>query len=73
MKFNMGKIDRLARLVLAASLGVLVGTGSLSGGAAIAALAVAVVMTATSLVGICPLYLPLGLSTRKKIAKTEPT
>lgn len=60
MKRNMGTVDRVIRIVL---------------GIAIAAAGIyfrnllgliAIIPIATALVGFCPLYVPLGLSTRRK-------
>ncbi len=65
MKANMGTIDRIARVVLAATVGVLYFLNVISGTVAIVLGAVAVIFVLTSLVGTCPLYLPFGLSTRK--------
>jgi hypothetical protein len=66
---NVGSIDRGVRaligivaLVLAfTSLGVM--TGALWG---IVAAAVGVVMLGTAAIGMCPLYIPIGLSTCSK-------
>lgn len=66
MKTNMGTVDRAVRLGLAVLVAVLYVTGQLSGVAAIVLGVVAVVFALTSLVGTCPLYLPFGISTRKK-------
>lgn len=66
MTRNMGTADRLIRLAVAVILVVLAATGMVKGGWMIAALVVAGVFTLTSLVGFCPLYVPLGISTRRK-------
>lgn len=63
---NMGTLDRIIRLIIAAVIAVLYFTGNLSGLAAIILGILAVIFVATSLIGFCPLYLPFGLSTRKK-------
>jgi uncharacterized membrane protein YtjA (UPF0391 family) len=63
---NMGTLDRIIRLVIAAVIAVLYFTGNLSGLAAIILGILAVVFVVTSLVSFCPLYLPFGLSTRKQ-------
>ncbi len=65
MKANMGTIDRIARVALAAVVAVLYFTGMISGTLAIILGALAVVFVLTSVVGTCPLYLPFGLSTKK--------
>ncbi len=63
---NMGTLDRIIRLTIAAVIAVLYFTGNLSGVTAIILGILAVIFVATSLIGFCPLYLPFGLSTRKK-------
>jgi len=69
MKQNMGLEDRVIRLVAAIAVGVLYGLGYISGVLAIVLGVVAIAFFVTSLVGWCPLYLPLGLSTlRKKLS-----
>ncbi|HPX36922.1 MAG TPA: DUF2892 domain-containing protein [Mycobacterium sp.] len=66
MKKNMGTIDRGLRVALAALVLVLFLTHAISGTAAIILGAVAVVFLLTSFVGVCPAYMPLGISTIKK-------
>ncbi len=63
---NMGALDRIIRLVIAAVIVVLYFTGNLSGLAAIILGILAVIFVVTSLVSFCPLYLPFGLFTRKR-------
>lgn len=65
MKKNMGNIDRALRLIAAVAVGVLYGLGYISGTLAIVLGVIAVAFLATSLIGWCPLYLPLGISTCK--------
>lgn len=65
MTKNMGTLDRSIRTLLALTVGALYLTGQISGVAALLLGTLAVVFLATSAVGSCPLYLPLGLSTRK--------
>lgn len=65
---NVGSVDRLVRAVLGVIALVLAfATLGASEGAAmgIAATVVGVVLILTALVGFCPAYLPLGLSTCK--------
>jgi glucose uptake protein GlcU len=64
MKRNMGIADRAIRIVLAVVVGVLYFSHQLTGTAAIVLGIVAAVFLATGIVGTCPLYLPLHLSTR---------
>ena len=66
MKKNMGSIDRILRTVLAVVVIVLYFTNQITGTAAIILGVLAVVFLLTSLVGFCPLYVPLGISTLKK-------
>lgn len=66
MQLNMGSLDRTLRMVVAAVIAYLFFTGVLSGTIGIVLLVLAGVFVLTSLVGVCPLYLPFGLSTLKK-------
>jgi hypothetical protein len=68
MKRNMGLVDRLIRVALVAAVAVLILTGQLSTVAAVILGALAVVFLVTSIVGVCPLYLLFGLSTRSRRA-----
>jgi hypothetical protein len=65
MTKNMGTLDRILRTVIAITVGVLYFTGQISGVAAIVLGVIATAFLLTSAVGSCPLYLPVGLSTRK--------
>ena len=66
MKKNMGSADRFIRVFIALAVGVLYFTGIISGTVAIVLGVLATVFILTSLVGTCPLYLPVGLSTKKE-------
>ena len=66
MKANMGTIDRLLRLIVAGVIAYLYFTGAITGLVATILAIVAAAFVLTSLIGFCPLYAPLGLSTRKK-------
>jgi uncharacterized membrane protein YtjA (UPF0391 family) len=66
MKKNMGTIDRILRVILALVVGVLYFTGQISGTVAIVLGVLAVVFLVTSLIGSCPLYSLVGLSTCKR-------
>jgi hypothetical protein len=63
MKKNMGTIDRIIRILLAAVVVILYFAGSISGVAAIIFGILAVVFIITSLIGFCPLYMPFNIST----------
>ena len=66
MKKNMGSTDRISRIIFAIIIGILYFTKAIEGTAVLILGALAVVFLLTSFVGFCPLYLPFGLSTRKK-------
>jgi len=66
MTKNMGSADRVIRVILAAIVVVLYFTNIISGTVAIVLLAFSAIFILTSLVGVCPLYLPLGLNTLRK-------
>lgn len=68
MKSNMGAIDRVFRLLIAAVIGYLYWKGTISGVPGIVLLVLAAVFVLTSFVGFCPLYAPLRISTKKKAA-----
>ncbi len=63
MTTNIGKFDRLARLIGAAILAMLVFIGALEGTLAIVSIVVAVVLVVTALVGFCPAFRILGMNT----------
>lgn len=63
MKKNIGKSDRLIRLVLAAVLAGLVAADFISGNLSLVALVAAVILAATALLNFCPLYRLLGIQT----------
>jgi hypothetical protein len=66
MKKNMGTIDKVIRILVAVVVAVLYFTHVVSGILGIILLVVAGVFVLTSLISVCPLYLPFGISTRKK-------
>jgi hypothetical protein len=68
MKQNMGILDRVIRIVLAAVVAVLYFAHQLSPVAAVIFGILAVVFLATGIAGFCPLYLPFGLSSKRKNA-----
>ena len=61
----MGTIDRTVRLIAAAIIAALYFTGQISGTLAIVLGVVAIIFVVTSLIGWCPAYLPIKLSTKK--------
>lgn len=66
MKANMHLIDRIARIVISIAIALLYVSGYFTGTLAIITLVVAVIFTITGLIGFCPLYALVGLSTKKK-------
>ena len=59
----MGTTDRVIRFIVAAIIGVLYYTGTISGTLGIVLLVLAAVFVLTSFVSFCPLYAPFGIST----------
>ncbi len=66
MKQNMGKTDRVLRTVLAVIVLVLYFSDQLTDLAAIVLGIFALVFLVTSVLGFCPLYVPLGISSKRK-------
>ena len=63
MKKNMGKPDRIIRIILAIVMSTLAMTGLVTGTLAIILLAVAGIFLLTSIVSMCPLYNIIGFNT----------
>ena len=63
MKKNMGSMDKIVRLIIAAVIAVLYYTNVISGTLGIVLLVLAGVFVLTSFISFCPLYAPFGLST----------
>ena len=66
MKKNMGTIDKVFRILVAAVIVGLYFANIISGTAAIVLLIVAGAFIVTSFMSFCPMYLPFGISTRNK-------
>lgn len=62
---NMGVADRIIRLLIVAAIVAAYLGGLISGLWAIILGVVSVAFLLTSLVGVCPAYLPFGVSTRR--------
>lgn len=74
MKPNMGTVDKAVRIGAAVLIAILYYMGTISGVLALILLVVAGIFILTSLVSFCPLYWPLGISTRpKETQATQPT
>ncbi|MEZ4841984.1 MAG: DUF2892 domain-containing protein [Flavobacteriaceae bacterium] len=65
MKKNMGNADKTVRILIAIVIGILYFTNVISGMLGLVLLILAAVFVLTSLLGTCPLYAPLGISTCK--------
>jgi len=59
----MGTADRIIRVIIAAIVGVLYFSGTISGTLGIVLLVLAGVFVLTSLISFCPLYAPFGIKT----------
>jgi len=66
MKANMGTADKVIRILVAVVIAALYFMGAITGTLAIVLMVLAVVFVATSFLSFCPLYLPFGISTKKK-------
>jgi hypothetical protein len=65
MKKNVGKIDRIIRILIVIALAVLVYAKVVTGTLAIIFIVAGVVLLATSIFNTCPIYCALGWSTCK--------
>jgi small-conductance mechanosensitive channel len=65
MKQNIGFLDRVLRISVALVIAVLYFTDQMNGIAAIVLGLLAIIFALTSFVGVCPLYIPLKISTKK--------
>jgi hypothetical protein len=63
MKKNMGSADRIIRVIIAAIIGVLYFTETITGTIGIVLLILSGVFVLTSLISFCPLYAPFGIKT----------
>ena len=69
MKKNIGSPDRIIRILFAVVVAILYLANVITGWTAIILGLIAVILLATALLGICPIYLLLKMSTKK----TQPT
>jgi len=69
MKKNMGSADKIVRVLFAIIIAILYFTNQITGAAAIVLGVFAVVLILTSVMGFCPLYSMIKLSTIKKESK----
>ena len=73
MKKNMGIIDRIIRILIVVVIVILYFTQVITGTLTIILVFVGLVFLLTSLVGVCPLYLPFGIKTCKVKHQEEKT
>jgi len=73
MKKNMGRWDRTLRLAAAAVFAVLLIAGVVKGTLAIVLAILAAIFVITTFVGFCPIYGPLGISTKEAKKYDGPT
>ena len=66
MTKNIGSADRIIRLLAAVAIAALYFTNTISGAFAIILGIIAVLLVATSMISLCPVYSLLKLSTLKK-------
>jgi hypothetical protein len=66
MKKNMGGVDKIIRIIVAAVIAILYFTNVISGTLGIVLLALAGVFVLTSFISFCPLYVVLGLKTNRE-------
>lgn len=59
----MGNADKIIRILIAAIIGILYYTGTISGTLGIVLLVLAGIFVLTSFISFCPLYAPFGIST----------
>lgn len=66
MKRNIGSIDKVVRVLIGVVIIGLYFANIFSGTLAIILLVLAGILILTSFIGTCPLYLPFGISTKRK-------
>lgn len=63
MKKNMGSVDKIVRLILAAVFAYLYFSGTVTGTVGLVLVILGAVFALTSLVSFCPIYAMLGINT----------
>lgn len=66
MTNNMGAIDKVIRIIIAAVIVVLYFTNQISGTVAMILGILSIIFVLTSFISFCPIYLPFKISTAKK-------
>ena len=64
MKKNMGNVDKIVRILIAAVIAVLYFTNVITGTLGLVLLILGGIFLATSFINFCPLYTLFGISTR---------
>jgi hypothetical protein len=62
----MSRVDRIARIAVALFVAILLLSGALTGAVGVVLGIIAAILLITGIVGTCPLYLILKVSTNKK-------
>jgi len=65
MKLNMGKADRIIRILLALAVGYLYYIKMITGTLSIVLMIIAFIFLITGIVGNCPLYTLFGIKSRR--------
>jgi len=63
---NMGVVDRVTRIIIAAVIAILYFTNIIGGALGIVLLTLSGIFLLTSFIGFCPLYFPFGISSKTK-------
>jgi len=66
MKNNMGAPDRIIRLIIGVVLAILALAKIVTGAGAVVLGIIAIILILTGIIGFCPLYVLLKMSTTKK-------
>lgn len=66
MKTNESNLDRIVRVVIGLGLIILYYTGIVTGGWGTAAIIVGAIAVLTGIIGFCPMYALLKISTKKE-------
>ncbi len=66
MKINIGKFDRVIRIILAALISTLYITGVMSGTLGVVLLIAGGILLVTALINFCPLYSIIGVNSCPK-------
>ncbi len=71
MKSNIGSIDKIIRILIAAIILVLYFTNIISGTVAIVLFIVAAILLITAFINFCPIWHFLGISTKKSSINSD--